>query len=104
MIASDYDRCLELATRHHLVECEPDAGPVAEPEPANTCGQTLKRDAFARQVEPLMQVLVLSNEFFDFCIGPIDIIGIAGECHPTKRPNAATKERPNVGRDETLVA
>ncbi len=58
MVAADDDRCFQLAAAHHLVEGESKPVAVAEPDPAYARRQTLKRDAVAGHVEPVMQMRV----------------------------------------------
>jgi len=56
VVATDHDWRRELAVAHHLVEGEPEAVALTETDPTDTRRQSLKRDAFARHVEPAVQV------------------------------------------------
>ena len=75
--------------------------PVAEADPADAGGETLKANALARHVEPIVQMLVVRHQFFDLGVGLIDVFGIAGERSPAKWADATTKQRADVGRHET---
>ncbi len=61
VIAADDDRRLELATRHHLVERQPESVPVTQAHPADARRQALELDALARQGQPVMQVRVIGQ-------------------------------------------
>ena len=66
MVASDDDRCLELATGHHFVEGQPQTMTLSETHPADARRQTLKMNALLRHVEPAMQVA--NGERFGFAV------------------------------------
>lgn len=54
-------------------------------------------NALARHIQPVMQMFILSHYLFDFGIGFIDILRIAGQRHPAKRPDATAEQRTNIG-------
>jgi hypothetical protein len=41
------------------------------------------------------------KQFLDLGVGRVDVVGIARERDPAKRSDAATEERPDVGRHES---
>ena len=69
---------------------------LSEAEPANARGQALEGDALARHLEPAVQVLVVWEERLHFRVGPVDVLGIAGERHPAERALAFAEERADV--------
>src|SRR5215210_6547698 len=75
--------------------------PLSETNPADARRQTLETYACSRKIKPIMQVRVIGNEFFHPRVGPIDVLGVAGERCPAKWSDAAAKQRANVGRNET---
>ena len=70
---------------------------LAEAHPADAGGQALKGDAFAGHVEPVVQMLVVGDEFLDALVGLVNVFGIAGECGPAEGTDAAAEERADVG-------
>ncbi len=101
MIAADDNRCFQFAGSDHGIECEAQAMPLAQSDPADTCRQTLEVDAFARRIQPAVQMRIIRNQLFYFCVGAEDILGVTRQRRPAKRPDAATKQRPHVGRYES---
>src|SRR5690349_17527206 len=43
---------------------------------------------------------VIREQFLHFGVGAPDVLGVTRECCPPERPDAAAKERANVGRDK----
>ena len=85
---------------HHLVEGQTGAMALAEADPADARRQALERDALARHVEPAVQVRVVGEEFLHLRVGLADVLRVARERDPAKRPLAAAEQRPDVGRHE----
>src|SRR5579864_3073688 len=100
MVAPDDDRRLELPARHHLVEGEAETVPVAEAHPADARRQTLKLDALAGHIQPVMQMAVLGQELAHPGIRPEDVLRIARECYPAERAHPAAEEWPDISRHE----
>src|SRR5688572_30955543 len=69
---------------------------MLETEPADARRQPLELNAFARQIQPAVQVLVVRDELLHFAVGLVDVIGVARERHPAKRAYAAAKQRADV--------
>src|SRR5262245_14411653 len=102
MIAADDDRP-DLAFRHHLVEREAEAMPLAQANPANARRQTLERDALLRHVEPAMQMRVVRDELLHLRVGLGDVLRITAQRSPAERPHAAAEERAYVSRHEARI-
>ena len=101
MIAADNDGCLEFAATHHFVEGEAKPVAVTQAYPANPGGQALELDPLTRQVEPIMEVKIIGQQFFDLGIRPVNILWITRKRCPAERPNAATEQRPDIGRHKS---
>ncbi len=90
----------ELAARDHFVEGEAQAMPLAQADPADARRQALKMNLRARHVEPVMQMRIIRNQFFDLRIGLVDVLGIARQRGPAERSDAAAEQRADVLRHE----
>ena len=101
MIAADHDRRLEFALGDHLVEGEAEPVAVAQAHPADARRQALEGDALARHIQPVVQVRVAGGQFAYLGVGPVDILGIAGQRRPAERTDAAEEQRADIGRHET---
>src|SRR3546814_9860106 len=53
-----------------------------------------------RSVEPVVQVLVVGDQFLDLGVGLVDVLGVAGQRDPAERADAAAEQRAHAGRDE----
>src|SRR5437867_11871887 len=69
MIAADNKRRLELAFGHHVIERQASEVTFTQTQPADARRETLERNAFARHVEPTVQMGVMREEFLDLIIG-----------------------------------
>src|SRR3546814_669550 len=94
------DGRFQFAAAHHFVEREAELVALAEADPADARGQALELDAFAGHVEPVVQVLVVGDQFLDLGVGLVDVLGVAAERDPAERADAAAEQRAHVGRDE----
>ncbi len=63
-------------------------------------GQSLELDARPRHVEPIVQVSVAGRQLLHLGVGLENVLRIAGERDPAERPDAATEQRPDIGRHE----
>ena len=61
----------------------------------------MKRNAFLRHVQPMMDVLVIREQLFDFSIGFVNVFWIARQRRPTEWPFAITEQWADVCRDKT---
>src|SRR3546814_5883643 len=61
---------------------------IAQSDPANAGGNALEFDARERHVEPVMQVLVVRQQFLDVFIRPENILQVAGERSPPEGRSA----------------
>ncbi len=101
MIPANHNRRGKLTGADHFVEGEAQLVTYTQTNPANTRGQALERDTLAGHVEPVVQVLVLGQDFFDLGIRFVDVLWIARQGGPTERTNAAAEQRSDVGRHKT---
>ena len=103
MVAADDDRRLDRAAADELVHREPRLRAVAVAEPADAGGQALERHPLGRQLEPPLQERVVGEELPQRLVDRRDVGRVPGQRRPAKRPDAATEERPDIGRDEARV-
>ncbi len=101
MIAAYNYRCAQFAGSHHFVKSQPCFRAIAVTEPANACGQTLERNAFARKRNPAAEMHVFREEFEQLLIAARNIRGIAGERSKPERAAAFAKQRTDKRRHET---
>src|SRR6516225_5245066 len=62
--------------------------------------QTLKRHAAAGEADPAGERLLLRKQTQHELVRLADVVGIAGERHPPKRPAPLAKQRAHVRGDE----
>src|SRR5262245_47922913 len=74
---------------------------VAQTYPADARRQTLKADARFGHVQPIVQMRVARKQRLHLGVGAPDVLGVTRQCRPAERPDAAAKERANVGWDKT---
>src|ERR1043165_7896896 len=103
MAASDHDRSLELAASHHLVEHEPRLVALTVAEPANARRKPLELEALAGPAEPMLQALVVGEEFEHRLVGGCDVRGIARQCCPAERPAPLAEGIANERRHEAGI-
>ncbi|SAT51600.1 Uncharacterised protein [Klebsiella variicola] len=101
MITANNNRRFQFAVTHHFVKRQPGAVTFTQAQPANTRRQPLEGNALTRHVQPVDQIGVVREEFFEFRVGLIDIFRVAGKGNPTEWPFAFTEQRADVGRDKT---
>src|SRR5215510_13391675 len=70
---------------------------VAQTYPADARRQTLKADARFGHVQPVVQMRVAGKQRLHFGVGAPDVLGVSRECRPPEWPDAAAKERANIG-------
>src|SRR3546814_4125004 len=98
MVAADHDGRFQFTRRDHLVEGEAEPVAVAEPDPADARGQTLKLDFLARHVEPVVEVRVVGEQLLHLGVDLVDILGIARQRHPAERSEEHTSELQSLMR------
>ena len=103
VVAPDHDGRFDLARAHELVDREPRARTITVPEPADAGRQSLERDALGCQLEPPLQQRVVREEVAEHCVDRRDVRRLSRERRPPKRADAATEERPDIGRDKARV-
>src|SRR5208282_4977233 len=69
--------------------------------PANAGRQSLKLNPRTRHVEPLVQMRIIRNQFFDLRVGLVNIFRVSRERGPAEWSDAAAEQRPDVLRHET---
>src|SRR3984957_12002034 len=101
MVAADHDGRGKLAALDHLVEGQSQAMTLSQTDPADARRQSLEMNLRTRHIEPVMQMRVVRDQLFDFCVGLVDVLGVPGERNPAERPDSAAEQRPDVFRKET---
>ena len=103
MVPPDHDRRLDLTGANELVDRQsrPRAIPVAEP--ADPGGQALERHAIRRELEPPLQERIVREEVAEHRVDRRDVRRLTRERRPPERADAATEERPDIGRDEARI-
>ena len=66
-------------------------------------GQALEGDPLGCEREPALQELVVGKELAQRLVDHGDVGRVTGQRGPAKRPDPATEERPDIGRDEARV-
>src|SRR5689334_7922865 len=79
VVATDDDRCRQLAARNEIVEGQAESRSIALPEPANARGETLKVHLLARELDPAPQVRVIREELEHQFVRPREIALVTGE-------------------------
>src|SRR5690606_4641945 len=98
MISTDHDRRFHFPRPNECVEDKSCLLPLAQSEPADSCGQTLKRDALPRLLQPAVEVVVVRKRLHQRVVCGIDVIGVSGQGYPAERPLALAKKGAYVGR------
>src|SRR3546814_12338725 len=93
VVAADDDRSFQFAAADHFVEGQAELVALAQADTADARGQALELDALARHVEPVMQVLVVGDQFLDLGSGPVPVFGVAGPPAPAERTGPAAHQR-----------
>src|SRR3546814_6767935 len=104
MIAADHDGALELAAFDHLVERQAGDIALAQSKPADARRQALKRNTFPGHVQPAVHMRVFRKELFDLAIGLVDVLRVARQGHPAKRPLALAEQRADIRGHEARSA
>src|SRR6185312_9796154 len=77
VIATDDDRCLDLALADHLVEGEPEQMPFLVPEPADAGRQALEADALRGVIEPAQQPFLVRKQLARLRVRARDVLRVA---------------------------
>ena len=73
---------------------------LAQADPADAGRQALECYALARHVEPVVQVLIVGDQFLDLGVCPVDILRVTGQRAPAERADALAEQRPDIGGHE----
>jgi hypothetical protein len=103
MVAADHDRRANLARTDELVDREPGLRARSEAEPTDTGRQPLKCDPLRSEIEPALENLVLVKEVTQRPVDRRDVLRLPRQRRPAKRPDAAAKERSDIGGNEARV-
>ena len=103
MIASDHDRCAQLAAPHHLVEPQPEAVALAVAEPADPRREALVGDPFAGHLDPPGERRVVGELLEHGAVGRRDVGRVARQRDPPERSLALAEQRADVGGEEARV-
>ncbi|MNT93059.1 hypothetical protein D3C72_2344460 [compost metagenome] len=76
MVAADDDRSAELAVLDHFVESKTKTMAITKANPADTRRQALEGDALGGHIKPIVQVLVVGQQFLHLGIGLADVFRI----------------------------
>src|SRR5438132_14418073 len=100
MVAPDDHGRPDLTALHEVVQRAAEAGALPLPQPADTGGQPLERDALLRQRDPAPQVLVLGKQLEHEAIGAVQVSDVARQRYPPERTLPLAEQRPDVLRHE----
>src|SRR5262249_28364453 len=103
VIPPDHHRCLDLSAANELVDRQTSLRTVAVAKPADPRGQPLERNPPGRHAEPPLQKRIVRRQLPPPVVDRCDVSRIAGQHCPPERTDSATKERPDIGRDEARV-
>ena len=103
MIAPDDHRRTEFTARNHLVECSADPVTITEAQPADSARHSLEGNPFLRHIQPLMQLRVIRNQFFNLGIGTINVLRVSRKRSPAEGSDTSTEEWANVGGYEAGI-
>ena len=103
MVAPDHDRCRDGARANELVDREAGPGAVAVAEPADPGRQPLEGDALGRELQPAQEQRVVGEQAPELVVDRRDVGRVAREGGPPEGADAATEERPDIGRDKARV-
>ena len=98
MIPAHHHGRLDFAFRHQVVERQAKFVALAVAQPANSRRQTLKFDAFLRQLDPASQMFVLREHLQHQSIRPRNIGSLSGKRRPAERSLAFAEQRPDICR------
>src|SRR5699024_2739005 len=70
-------------------------------QPADACRQPLEFHVLSGGIQPVVQVGVVWEEFFEGFVCDADILWIARQCYPTEWAKTLAEQRPDVGWYET---
>src|SRR6516164_848684 len=97
MVASNYDRSLQLAFGDEMVEGQPEPVALAIAEPADPRRQALKLYFLSGHRDPAVQMLVFGEHFEHQPVSARDVRGFSGKRGPPERPLSLAKQGPDVG-------
>ena len=103
VVASDHDRRRDGARANELVDREACLGAVAVAEPADPRRQPLEGDALGSELQPAQEQRIVGEQAPQLVVDHRDVGRVTREGGPPEGADAATEERPDIGRDEARV-
>ena len=100
MVASNYDRRLQFASRDQIIQRQPKLVALTITQPADSRGKPLKFHPLLRQLDPARENLIVWKHFQHELIRTVDIRRLSRKRRPAKRPAPFAEERPNICRNE----
>src|SRR5579862_1187650 len=100
MVASNYDRRLQFASRDQIIKRQPKLVALTITQPADSRRQSLKFHPLLRQLDPAREDFVVWKHFQHELIRAMDIRRLSRKRRPAKRPAPFAEERPNICRNE----
>lgn len=74
MITPNNDWCFDLSVSDHALKGQTRAMAIVLPNPTDPRRQALKRDFVLRHVQPVVQMRIVCEQFFDLLIGLTDVL------------------------------
>ena len=96
MVAANHDGGFQLATAHHFVEGQPQFGALTQADPADARRQALKADALAGHVQPVVQMGIVRDQFFDLGVGFVNVFGLTRQRDPTEGADTSAEQRADI--------
>ena len=103
VVAPDHDGRRHGPRADELVDREPGSGAVAVAEPADASREPLEGDALGGKLKPAQEQRVVREEPPQLVVDRRDVGRVARESGPPEGADAATEERPDIGRDKARV-
>ena len=101
MIAADDYRRFKLTGANQVVHRLAELGPFAVAKPQDARRKPLKLNPLASEFQPPRQDLIVGEKLQRKVISLSNVLRIAGQRDPSKRPTSLTKKRPDVLGYET---
>ena len=76
MVAPNNHWRFQFAIGDHFIKRHTETMAVAQTDPTNPRRKTLERNAFARHIEPVVQMLVVWQQLFDLLVRLINIFRV----------------------------
>src|SRR5699024_10450153 len=84
VVAANDERCGNLAFAQQVIKEQNSLVSLVVAEPADTCWQTFAFHVLFSGVAPLVQMLIVGEEFLERGSGDLDVFWVARKCSPAK--------------------